>query len=257
MSFINRIDFGVNLVKAGLHLASGSPNDWTGLKVQKIDRQDDHVRIEMHLASPDGNSGGLSVIQIQRGMTPRLDFQSTTSILFDKHHKGSGNLGILAITSPVLLVASPILLGMNLYYSHKETQWGHSRHSEAVLQALKGQLDEETENELRLAMAEAWKTELYLTQSVTFEKAQELLKTCEKSSMELYKKDSDMKNSDDALAISSAWFDADGKKIATYDLREEGTPYLTVFGTTFKGEQAKALVQNFKTQKITRRHDRK
>lgn len=174
----------------------------------------------------------------------------TSSWLFNKEHKGSGMIGIILISLPFILLLYPILFPIKKAYEFMEKRRGLSRHSNALLKALKGQLKPEDEKLLIRAMENSWQKELKFRlkfrRQVNFAEAQELLKNC--SLTESFKPREVMSSFDggkpinDPEARSFYWFDDKGDNVARGSFYGQRDHYVNVLGSTFEGDEADVLV---------------
>lgn len=110
--------------------------------------------------------------------TRRIDYGESTPWLFGQYRPSEGEMGLVLFTFPVTILLSPFIYLISAYYRHLENIQGMSRHSYALLQSLKGQLDKETESQLEAAMRNSWQHNKEMSRIVTFEEAKVLLSKC-------------------------------------------------------------------------------
>lgn len=164
----------------------------------------------------------------------RID-DRTTDWLLGQEYLGSAAIGLVLLTLPITIPAAPFIALSRSYYAHLEQRREMSRHAVALLDALKGQLDNETQLLLEDALRNTWKHEQYLSRRLTFAEAKELLATCElKVRMRARATlTPEARNADVRLISSYEWIDANGDYVAQCRSPGLGNISVGVLGSEF------------------------
>lgn len=168
----------------------------------------------------------------------RIDPTYTSSWLLGHEHQGSGAIGVALLTLPVTLLLSPFLVATNAVYRSQERRNGMSRHAAAVLEALRGQLDAETEALLTEAFRNTWRHEQAMSSRVTLEQAKALLATCDLHE-EYVPKEADIGGTE---ARGFHWLDDRGEQVADGSFYGSRDHYVRVLGSHFEDADADALI---------------
>lgn len=116
--------------------------------------------IHLHLVTRQYGTECFSYCHIAVDLHRRtIDREYTSPWLIDHEDMGSGAIGLALFSLPVTLPLAPFLSAASMVYRILETQRGMSRYGWAVLRALKGQLDAETEALLTDAFKNTWREE--------------------------------------------------------------------------------------------------
>ncbi len=168
----------------------------------------------------------------------RIDYDWSDSWMFGQEHQGSAAIGVALISFPIMLPLSPFLLGARKYYELQEKRYGMSRHGIAILKALKGQLDSETEALLTEALKNSWTREqkFFRLRPGTLEEAKALLSQCD-----LHEDDVD--DGEFGISKNFNWFDDAGVQVAEGWFHPGGARDIDVLGTQFNNEQAEELIK--------------
>ncbi len=202
-------------------------------------------RIHLECTDRDGSLFGATIaIDLE---TKRIDYGSSSAWLFGKEHKGSGAIGVIFLSLPVTLPLSPILLAVNDYYRLMEKRRQMSRHSHAILRALKGQLDPETEALLSEAMQNSWRDEQAMSRQVSLEEAKEILDRCDLREDCIDAETAARRG--EAEAHGFHWFDDDGNQVA-YGSCSRRDHYVHVLGSMFKDDDADALIGRYRSRTV-------
>lgn len=192
------------------------------------------IQIE-YLYREDGKAQSRQVDVVIDLETRRIDDNWSTDWLFGKQHMGSGALGLALMTLPITLPLSPLLIAANQTYQLLERARGMSRYGWTLLQALKGQLDTETEALLTDALRNTWRHERELSRRVTLEQAKAILS------------EGDLKEVGLPQHRACHWFkDGDEIAVGLFELGQQ--QYVNVLGSMFYDEEARALLGYCRTR---------
>lgn len=178
----------------------------------------------------------------------RIHYGRTSSWLFGRQHQGSGAIGVALLSLPVTLPLSPILIGLNRYYRMCEEDWKMSRHGHAILKAIKGQLDAETEALLVEALKNTWKHDQAMSRKVDLEEAREILSQCDLRVDHVPAAVAESRG--DVESREFHWFDDEGDRVAGGSFYGQRDHYVRVLGSMFEDEKADQLIGCYRTMKI-------
>jgi len=234
------------IVPAGFALYLDKPAK-VKLRLKNVRKMPDEktVRIELEQYRSDYDYWADCQIVIDKEKQEIL-FDYSSTHLFDKQHKGSGQMGVILFSLPFIILSSPVLLPLKKHYEKQEKLRGMSNHSHAVLKALKGQLDQETEELLIAAMKNSWEFDQEMDRELNFEEAQEFL-----GQQHLTRQD-DMNG-----GVQAFWLDNEKNNVAlgTYNPFVGGFS-VRVLGSEFEKEKAEALLECYKTIEIQKPKER-
>ncbi len=200
--------------------------------------------LTIHVELPDETPCKITIDKTGR----RIEWSATTLTLFGKERRGSGTAGLILAAIPFAIAFSPILLARELYYRGIERREHLSRHSWAVLRALAGQLDAETESLLREALSRDWGEQKLVDPEVRLtvdEAADELLRCVQHISGKVTDRDGTVRN------IQCEWKNDFNHQIAFADIDctdGTGTEVQFTQGTRFRGHEARRLVKCFRSR---------
>lgn len=158
------------------------------------------------------------------------------------NYEGSGMIGVVIFSLPAVLLCLPYVIGARLYYNLMEKISGVSRHDRVILNALKGQLDSETEQLLTMTMKNSWQLEQYLNKKLTFHQAKKFLS--EQHLEKTIRTFEDM----DYIEVHTLWYDDKNNMVARVFERDESNRLvISVLGSVFIGRRAKKLLRCYKT----------
>lgn len=145
-----------------------------------------------------------------------IDWDTTSSWMFNRQHKGSGALGVLLLSLPVTIPLYPYLHLVAKRRCLKEEECGMSRHGTALMEVLRGdepkqaQLPDETLALLETALRNEYAWEKKYRRHVGFAEAQEVLKEADLTVVVIETEVS--RNGEKQLSYD--WRDDDGERIA-------------------------------------------
>lgn len=198
-----------------------------------------HIRLE-RLNETTGSWYACSIaIDLERC---RVDVHRSCPDLFGPAYLGSAGIGILIFSVPFAFVSAPLLFAVNTYHQAMERRHGMSRYGVAVMNALKGQLDAETEMLLTEALKNTWRHEQELQRKISFEDAQPFLNQHTLTEQRF----------PSGKLESADWHNLDQERVASAWGDEKDNVTVFVLGSTFEGEQAKKLLERFKERIIER-----
>jgi hypothetical protein len=161
-------------------------------------------------------------------------------------HRGSGAIGVLLFSVPVLIVLSPYLYARSRIWRAKERKHGMSRHAVVLMEKLEGQLDAETDALLREALRNDWTHHRKMTRRLTMTEACALLDACA-----LTERRSDPVPGDplrNQLLQDLIWTDADGDMVAHVQLVDGQVHHARFLGSAFEDAQVMVLAGRFRTR---------
>lgn len=173
-------------------------------------------------------------------------FHQIEGWLIGQQHQGSGVIGVMLFSAPVLAVMSPYLFARVGIYRAKERKHGMSRHGIGLLKKLKGQLDAETEALLVETFRNEWRQHLKMNRKVRFDDAPELLLNCD---LTLRVGPHEYAETP-ALIGEFLWQDDAGDLMAHAQFVGERLHFMRVLLTEFEEEQAKALIARYRSFRI-------
>lgn len=178
----------------------------------------------------------------------RIDYGRTSDWLFGRQHQGSGAIGVALFSLPVTLPLAPVLIGLNRYYRMCEEDWGMSGHGHAILKAVKGQLDADTEALLVEALKNTWKHDQAMSRKVDLEEAREILSTCDLRVDHVPAEVAERRG--DVESRGFHWFNDAGDHVASGSFYGERDHYVQVLGSLFENEKADQLIGCYRTRKV-------
>jgi hypothetical protein len=173
-------------------------------------------------------------------------FKQIEGWLIGNRHHGSGAIGVVLLSVPVLAVISPYLFARAQIYRAKERKQGMSRHGINLLKQLKGQLDPETEALLVQTLKNEWAHHLKMNRKVRFDEASDLLQQCDLTLSILPHEHAEAPT----LIGDFVWLDDDGDMIAHAQFVGENLHFMTVLRTEFEEDPAKALIASYRSCRI-------
>lgn len=171
-------------------------------------------------------------------------------------HTGSGGIGVVLFSAPVLILASPVLWAINRIYRFREERNNMSRYALALLATLKGQLDDSTKILLHHALQNEWQEDKRYRLPVTLDEARAIL-----ARAHLYE-ERNISYPSLHLVTDYEWYDENDFWVGAtsrYDSHGDEDDahirpfWIQVYGTRFQGDDAKALLQCRKAHTL---HDR-
>jgi len=183
----------------------------------------------------------------------QIEYSYSSSWLFGKEYDESA-LGVMVASLPITLPLSPIIILVGRYYRMMEKRRGLSRYSHAILKALKGQLDAETETLLITALKKEWQKDEYIARHISLKEAKQLLYQCH-----LYESrgTEDWSDEESYGWQQCTWFDENGICVGFMQVRNECLDNCWVLGSHFEYEEAKLLPAYFKTRELVYHYDEK
>lgn len=166
------------------------------------------------------------------------------SWLLGRQHEGSGAIGVILFASPFLVLGAPYILGRNRLFKSSEHKAGMSRHGIALMKALKGHLNTETESLLRTALQNKFAHEKKMHQYPSLEEACALLDCC------TLRMDTHPGDDERPSLFAYHWYDNEGSRIgcANYEVHRDGKEHfypVYVFSSVFRDDEAKELIERF------------
>lgn len=170
-------------------------------------------------------------------------------------HTGSGMIGVVLFSLPVVVIVLPYIFAARLYYKAIEKTQKISRYDRALFLAIQDQLDPETKNILMTAIQNSWQTEQYLRTKMSFEEAKQFLS---KQHLVVCTHLIKTYTNDGFLEVIQQnnldWFDSEGNRVASVFYPHENgdeKPYITILGSCFtQAEQIKELLECHKTMEL-------
>lgn len=148
----------------------------------------------------------------------------------------------LLLTLPIALLLLPLILIIRLYYNYQERRHEMSRYSHAILKALNGQLDKETEELLTEAMRNSWRHEQWLKKAVTLEEAKELLSGCELEEKTVKARTTE--TSEYPTWRQFHWYNSENECLAHGIINDcEYVHHIQVLGSVFENQEADELIK--------------
>lgn len=172
--------------------------------------------------------------------TRKIDWSRTSRELFNAEHKHASMM-VPMLVAPLTVMASLPILTAAGGYKLRERYHGISRHGSALLNALKGQLDAETEALLTDALRNSWEFEKRMKRKVTFDQAKQILAECTLVETDL----SDVTPGE----IEYRWFNADQDCVGQYKTWQ-GESSLTVLGSSFDAYEG--IAQGYDPRELLR-----
>jgi hypothetical protein len=188
----------------------------------------------------------------------RIDYSRSTVALFKLKRGGhSSEIFLFLITLPVWIASIPLFWIAGAYNTRQEKRNGMSRHSWAVLRALKDQLDVKTHHLLWRAMSNSYMQSVKMSKTITFDEARALL-----SKSHLVIASGDEKNYTTSELYPWQrfhWFEDgedpldDSNAIASGKIQKaRGERSVSVLGSEFEGQEVDELVKCFATKESWR-----
>mgnify|MGYP001591332215 CR=1 FL=1 len=238
----SRLSSFITIAFAGIHFWSNKPLQFK-LQLNNVKKSLDGKLTFINLTSLDGYYKNWNYCTIAiNNEKQKIDCDCTTPWLFDKQYKGSGYLGIIIFSLPIVILCSPYIAATILYYKILEKICGFSRHSRVILKTLKGQLNPETEKLLIMAMKNSWQLEQYLNQKLTFKEAQIFLRE-QRLVKQIYL------ISENETYTEFYWFD-DKDNLVAQVLPDYDFFSILVLDSFFTKKKAKTLFACYKTMEI-------
>jgi hypothetical protein len=173
-------------------------------------------------------------------------FHQIEGWLIGQEHHGSGAIGVMLFSAPVLAVISPYLFVRATIYRSKERKQGMSRHGISLLKKLKGQLDLDTEALLAETFRNEWTHHLKMDRKVRFDDAPELL-----LQYDLTLRVGPHEHAETPTLIGEfMWKDDEGDLMAHAQFVGESLHFMRVLISEFEEEQAKALITCYRSCRI-------
>ena len=182
--------------------------------------------------------------------TRRIDHTYSSSWLLGKEHQGSGLIGVALFSLPFMLPIAPFLWLANKYYRTMEKRRGMSCHGHALLKAVRGQIDRETEALLAEALKNDWAHDQEMVRKVTFDEAKEILELCDLRE-EAIDEESALERGISENTREFHWFNDQEDMLAQgrfYDHR--GEHFVEILGSTFEGVDADALAGCYRNRQV-------
>lgn len=175
--------------------------------------------------------------------TKEINWSNSSRILsLDRMHHSSGEIGAIIFSLPLAILCLPYIIFQNCYYLTQEKISGYSRHDRAILNALKGQLDQKTKALLVEAFKKTRAKDQYYSQKISFAKAKDFLRQ-----QHLNKAVFTEKNG--RVFETYNWFDDKNNLVAQVHPNFRPTE-IRVLGSYFYEEKAEQLCFCFRTQKV-------
>ena len=178
----------------------------------------------------------------------RIDTVYTGGEVFGLQHYGSGAIGIVVFSLPVLLPFVPLLLAVNGCYAVAERLRGISRHHYGLLRTLRGQLDAATESLLVEALKNEWRETLLSLRKYSLEEAGALLDRCDQ--VEYAVTEAEAAEYGGEAFRQLRWFDASGQLVASAIFYRERDHFVQIGGSTFHDADADGLVQRRRSHRF-------
>ena len=263
MKFLETVKAGSALAAEGIRLWVDQPrklnlqvdHDWENRNYgmgELIRRAPSMKRIHLRCSQDNHDRRFHAVIAIDLEKR-RIAYSDSSSGLLGDEHRGAAMISLALLSLPVTLPLSPVLVAWNQWYKMQEARDGMSRHGRALLDALKGKLDPDTEALLRDALKNDWSYMKKVDRDVTLDEARSILSTCDLVQDHLSAEEA--AEYDDVEASGFQWCDDVGDNVANGHFYGSRDHYVRVCNTTFKDAEADELVTIFRTRKILREDD--
>jgi hypothetical protein len=181
--------------------------------------------------------------------TRRIDYTYSSEWLLGKEHQGSGMIGVALFSLPFMVPLAPFLWLASKYYRTMEKRRGLSCHGHALLKALRGQIDPETEALLTEALKNDWKHDQEMARKVTLEEAKEVLGRCDLHE-DTVDEERAAEEDEPGDMRGFHWFNDQEDQIAQGNFYEEREHFVEVLGSRFEGEAADALIGCFRSREV-------
>lgn len=168
----------------------------------------------------------------------RIRIHHCASWMLGREHGGSGAIGVMLFSSPVLLPSIPYIWAKNRIAEARERRAGMSRHALALMRELAGKLPQAEEALLHEALRNEWRWERKIRLEIRLEEAMELLAHCEVT--RTHREADEFGPSLDGYD----WFDDEGDHVANGRI-EGGDCRIRVLGSEFVGPDARLLFECF------------
>lgn len=173
-------------------------------------------------------------------------FHQIEGWLIGRQRHGSGAIGVVLFSAPVLAVISPYLYVRSKLYRSKERKQGMSRHGIVLLEKLKGQLDAETEALLVRVLKNEWDLERKLSRRVRYHEALEILQHCDLTVRIMAERHVETPT----LMGDFQWRDDEGDLLGHIQFIGDHVHFSHVLGSQFEEEQVRALITWYRSCRI-------
>lgn len=210
-----------------------------------------HKSIHAIVRSVDGRREEPFPVEIRIDVERRRIVGGTSgSWIFDNRddHNVSYAMAMM-LTAPLAAVLSPYVITVRAYYRWVEKRHGMSRYGVVLLEALRGQLDAETEALLVEALKNTWVADQAASRQVSLKEAKELLGRCELREWRTSEERAAIWNRGH-VSFGYYWFDDRGNNVARGQFCGKREHLIAVLGSDFYGTEADELVTCYRTREM-------